>query len=138
MILYLVFVYTNRKQGISDNPHLWFAALKEIRNEQDGFRNLLFSLSDQSVSNTLLSLLLEDEAARFTTHCFRRGAGVDVLQAEGTTCSLLAEDSWRRVGMYGLPGMLSVGEWSSKASTTHDASVDEQSCAGMAFSILEA
>ena len=123
--------------------HVWLAALKEIRNELDGSRNLLFSFSAQSVSNTLQSLLLEcglaaDEAARFTTHCFRRGAGVDVLEAEGTTCSLLAGDRWRRLGMYGLPGMLCMGEWSSKASATHYASVDEQSCAGMAFNILEA
>ena len=114
--------------------HLWLTALKELKNEQDGSRNLLFSFSAQSVSNTLQSLLLEcgfsaDEAARFTTHCFRREAGVDVLEAEGTTCSLLAGDSWRRIGMYGLPGMLRMGEWSSKASTTHYASVDEQACA---------
>ena len=117
--------------------HLWLAALKELRQESGESHNLLFAFSAQCVTNTLQSLLLEcglsvEEASRFTTHSFRRGAGVDVLEAESTTCSFLAADHWRRTGMYGLPGMLRMGEWASKASSTHYATADEQSCAGMA------
>ena len=123
--------------------HLWLAALKEVRAANCSPRDLLFPFSASYVTCTLQSLLLEcgfsaDEASLFTTHSFRRGAGVDVLEAEGTTCSLLAGDNWRRVGAYGLPGMLHMGEWAAKGSAAHYATADEQLCAGMTFNILEA
>ena len=119
------------------------AAHQKLKTFEPRLEPKWFSFLAQCVTNTLQSLLLEcglsvEEASRFTTHSFRRGAGVDVLEAESTTCSFLAADHWRRTGMYGLPGMLRMGEWASKASSTHHATADEQSRAGMAFNILEA
>jgi hypothetical protein len=123
--------------------HTWLGALKEQQSSNNFSESqLLFSMSARSVSNTLQSLLLEcgftaEEAAKYTTHAFRRGAGVDVLEAEDLPCSFLAGRRWHKAGAYGLSGMLNMGEWASRASATHYASADEQACAGMAFNILQ-
>ena len=66
---------------------------------------------------TLLKDLGVPQADRYTSHCFRRGAGVDVLEA------------------HGLQAMLSFGQWSSPQSAEPYASSDEQSARALGHAI---
>ena len=102
----------------------------------------LFTLTACQVSEGLQQLLKEmglpeSEAATYTTHCLRRGAGVDVLEAEALTCHALAGTRWHHHGAYGLPGMLRMGEWATTHSAAPYASSDEQASATIAYQILE-
>ena len=80
----------------------------------------------------------DGQAAKFTTHCFRRGAGTDVLEAQPLACEALGGTGWLSSASYGLGGMLRMGEWVATSSLAHYATQDEQASASMAFHILEA
>ena len=115
----------------------------ELRSPQWSRSRLLFELSPQQVSSGLQGLLRDlgmspSEASTFTTHAFRRGAGTDVLEAETVSCHLLGVARWQTTGAYRVPGMLRMGEWAGKSSASHYATIDEQNCATMAFSMMEA
>ena len=60
------------------------------------------------------------DAQLYTSHCFRRGAGVDVLEA------------------HGLAAMLRFGQWSSPSAAEPYASADEQTAAALGAVMLEA
>ena len=56
---------------------------------------------------------------RYTTHCFRRGAGVDVLES------------------HGLQAMLSFGQWRSPQAAEPYASADEQTARALGHAIAD-
>lgn len=115
----------------------------ELRGPQWSWSRLLFELSPQQVSSGLQGLLRDlgmspSEASTFTTHAFRRGTGTDVLEAETMSCHLLGSARSQTTGAFGVPGMLRMEEWAGKSSASHYATIDEQNCATMAFSMMEA
>lgn len=123
--------------------HSWLAAWQELQGESAGSSNLVFSLSPQQVNSILQDLLRSlgmppEEAKRHTSHAFRRGAGVDTLEAEDITCTSLGGNGWRKSGAFGVRGMLNMGEWAHKASASHYASYDEMAASSIAFAIAEA
>jgi hypothetical protein len=59
------------------------------------------------------------DAACFTSHCFRRGAGIDVLEA------------------HGLSAMLDHGQWSSPRAAEPYASADEQTAQAMGTCLVD-
>jgi hypothetical protein len=123
--------------------HPWLAALRELKGDNGGKDRKLLSMSTIKFTNMLRESLVQcgmphEKATTFTTHCFRRGAGTDVLEAEDTACSLLAGKQWKASSAYGLTGMLRMGDWSTRQSAQPYASHDEQQAASLAFEILEA
>ena len=120
--------------------HLWVQALKNMRPKDP--EALLFSISPAKLSR-LLQVVLEavgmppDQVGRYTTHSMKRGAGSDVLKSEGHTCHLLGGPRWHTSNAFGLPGMLQMGQWSTKQSAAHYATADEQEAASIAFRILQ-
>ena len=58
------------------------------------------------------------ELSRWTSHCFRRGSGVDVLEERG------------------IAAMVSHGEWADPRSARPYASADEQRAVGLAAASL--
>ena len=122
--------------------HAWLEALWEQRQQQDLHGGRLFTMSPAVVTAKLQELVAETgisetEARTYTTHAFRRGAGVDVLQAEAVPCHLLGGPSWKSEANYGLTGMMRMGEWASQHSTLNYATLDEQQGSAMGFHILE-
>ena len=122
--------------------HPWLAALLEIRGGAWAPHVSLFTLSANAFTTLLRAVLLQigvtaEEAATYSTHCFRRGAGTDVLEAQPIACEALGGKSWAGLGAYGLQGMLNMGEWVAKSSLKHYASEDEQASATMAYHVLD-
>ena len=95
-------------------PHAWVDLLAEKVPV-----GLCFSFSAKQLMCTLQPLLLEtgipeSALAFWTSHCFRRGSGVDVLEDRG------------------LRAMLAHGEWAGPRSAAPYASSDEQRAVGIA------
>jgi len=67
----------------------------------------------------ILSGLAVGGAEAYTSHCFRRGAAVDVLEAHGLTA------------------MLSFGQWASPAAASAYATHDEQTARALGTALLE-
>ena len=70
----------------------------------------------------VVALLMElrvPDASGFTSHCFRRGAAIDVLEAQG------------------LQAMLSFGQWSSPAAAAPYATSDEQCAQALGTAVAE-
>ena len=83
---------------------------------------LLFLGSAQTLMRGVVGLLKElgvPHAERYTSHCFRRGAGVDVLES------------------HGLQAMLTFGQWSSPHSGEPYASADEQAARALGHAITD-
>jgi hypothetical protein len=98
-------------------PHPWIELLRS--GNPHGF---LFARSAASLMGGVVTLLKDlgvPQADRYTSHCFRRGAGVDVLEA------------------HGLQAMLSFGQWSSPQSAEPYASSDEQSARALGHAIAD-
>ena len=100
-------------------------------------------MSGQSFTRKLREALIvtgvpAEEARRYTTHSFRRGAAVDVLEKEEASCKLLGGPGWRQQSVCGVQGMLKMGEWANRQSASHYATLDEQIAASMAFNIADA
>ena len=68
---------------------------------------------------SLLRSLNVPDASAFTSHCFRQGAGIDVVEA------------------HGLLAMLEHGQWSSPRPAEPYVSADEQTAHAMGASLLE-
>ena len=103
----------------------------------------LFTISPRQVSDRLQSILSTlgvspADCVRYTTHCFRRGAGVDVLEAQKVACTEFSGDRWKERRAYGPVAMLHMGEWASSTSAVPYASRDEQIAVSMAMQIAEA
>ena len=98
-------------------PHPWVQILSESR--PTGY---FFVVSAQQMMQRVTSLLKGlniRDATAFTSHCFRRGAGVDVLET------------------HGLPAMLAHGQWSSPRAAEPYASADEQTAQAMGACLIE-
>ena len=61
----------------------------------------------------------ETAVHEFTSHCFRRGAGIDVLEA------------------HGLKAMLTFGQWSSPQAAMPYASADEQTARALGTALAD-
>ena len=59
------------------------------------------------------------DATAYTSHCFRRGAAVDILEAQG------------------LQAMLSFGQWRSPVSAAPYASFDEQCAQALGAAVVD-
>ena len=66
-----------------------------------------------------LQALKIPQAEFYTSHCFRRRAGVDVLEAQG------------------LKAMLEFGQWRSPSAAGAYASMDEQTAHGMGVALAD-
>ena len=67
----------------------------------------------------ILSKLGIPNADEYTSHCFRRGAGVDVLETQG------------------LKSMLEFGQWSSPQAAAPYASIDEQTAQALGTALAD-
>ena len=110
--------------------HLWLQALQEYH-ESSGEADKFFPFSVHHYTQGLRQLLAAagvagGELHLWTSHCARRGSGADVLAAEGPLPIALGGGHRRRCrGSSGLVGMLAHGEWSTKFSASHYATLDE-------------
>lgn len=98
-------------------PHHWLRA--QIRARPDG---QLFTVSASVLMTRIQGILQRlgvESASEYTSHCFRRGAGVDVLESQG------------------LPSMLAFGQWSSPAAARPYASADEQTAQAMGQALAD-
>jgi hypothetical protein len=98
-------------------PHLWLQVLTKARPS-----SLLFSKSLDELMTCIrrvLSDLKVPQPETYTSHCFRRGAGVDVLEAQG------------------LQAMLSFSQWSSPQAARPYASADEQTAQALGSSMAD-
>ena len=94
-------------------PHDWLLVLFEVHPE-----GRLFPHSAESYMRKvqdILKTLGTPDVATYTSHCFRRGSAVDILER------------------HGLQAMLRFGQWSSPFSAAPYASLDEQAAAGLAI-----
>ena len=98
-------------------PHPWVQILSEIRPSGNFFVQSTAQLMLLVVS--MLKGLNISDAACFTSHCFRRGAGIDVLEA------------------HGLSAMLDHGQWSSPRAAEPYASADEQTAQAMGTCLVD-
>ena len=67
----------------------------------------------------ILRALRVPQAESYTSHCFRRGAGVDVLKA------------------HGLKAMLDFGQWSTPSAAEAYATADEQTAHAMGVALAD-
>ena len=98
-------------------PHDWIETLWHLRPTGLLFKSSLGGMMAQF--HRLASDCGESAAHEFTSHCFRRGAGVDVLEA------------------HGLKAMLSFGEWSSPHAAAPYASSDEQTARALGTALAD-
>ena len=68
---------------------------------------------------SILRALQTPQAERFTSHCFRRGSGVDVLEAHGRKA------------------MLDFGQWSTPSAAEPYATADEQTAHAMGVALAD-
>ena len=97
--------------------HDWLLMLCEERPH-----GRLFPEAHSTLMRGVVQLLLGigvDDADKYTSHCFRRGAAADVLEA------------------HGLASMLRFGQWSSASAAEPYASRDEQTAAALGTALLE-
>ena len=97
--------------------HLWLEIMRQARPSRPLFRATLNELMAQFV--TVLRGLGVKQWDKFTSHCFRRGAGVDVLEA------------------HGLQAMLCFGQWSSPQAASSYASMDEQTAQALGETVAD-
>ena len=110
--------------------HLWLQAIREADPGARGDQHV-FPFTVRDYTEGLRRLLAESgvpagELHLWSSHCARRGSGADVLAAEGPLPVALGGERGRHSrGACGLSGMMAHGEWASKNSATHYASLDE-------------
>lgn len=97
--------------------HDWLQILMSLRPQGKLFTESTSTLMREFVK--LLSGLAVGGAEAYTSHCFRRGAAVDVLEAHGLTA------------------MLSFGQWASPAAASAYATHDEQTARALGTALLE-
>lgn len=98
-------------------PHDWLAAIWREPGSQP-----LFTSSVQTLMRSVVRLLEQlhtPNASAFTSHCFRRGAAVDILETQG------------------LQAMLSFGQWSSPVAAAPYASFDEQCAQALGTALID-
>ena len=121
--------------------HLWYQALREADPAAQGGHKV-FPLSVQQYTDGLRRLLAESgipgaELRSWSSHCARRGSGADVLAGEGPLPVALGGERGRYSrGACGLSGMLAHGEWASKHTAMHYASLDEMDRHAIATAIV--
>ena len=98
-------------------PHPWIEILSELRPSGCCFTKPVAHYMQQVVG--LLRGLQVRDAELHTSHCFRRGAGVDVLET------------------HGLRAMLEHGQWSTPRAAEPYASADEQTAQAMGVGAIE-
>ena len=97
--------------------HHWLAVQCSARPE-----GLLFQRTTNTLMGKFILILVAlrvPQAEFFTSHCFRRGAGVDILEA------------------HGLKAMLEFGQWKTPAAAEAYASADEQAAHAMGTALAE-
>ena len=98
--------------------HDWLLSLFDVRPT-----GLLFPSTSAQLMRGVVSLLVQlgvPDAAHYISHCFRRGAGVDVLEE------------------HGLQAMLRFGQWSSPHAAEPYASADEQTARALGQCLADA
>ena len=121
--------------------HLWIQALREANLEARGDQTV-FPLSIQTYTEGMRRMLAKagnpgEELRLWSSHCARRGSGADVLAGEGPLpVALGGEPCCLGRGARGLSGMLLHGEWASKHSASHYASLDEMDRHAIATAIV--
>ena len=98
-------------------PHAWIQILTESRPSGSLFKELAQSLMRQVVE--LLRALGVADASVYTSHCFRRGVGVDVLET------------------HRLKAMLEFGHWSTPRSAEPYASADEHTAQAVGCTLVD-
>ena len=89
-------------------PHLWCEAFAEMKiNSAEGMGPTEFASKLQQSASAVLTASKLGQATEWTSHCFRRGSAVDILQAQGVTA------------------MMRHGEWAAEGSAHAYASLDE-------------
>ena len=101
----------------------------------------MFPMSVAAYTSGLRRLLAQAgvpsaELASWTSHCARRGSAADVLAAEGPLPKALVGSRVGGARRGGLANMLAHGEWASKASASHYASLDEMNQHAMAHFLI--
>ena len=100
-------------------PHPWVAYLYKHAPRGKCF-NFTASMLMLALRPALLeSGIREDELSEWTSHCFRRGSGVDVLR------------------QHGVQAMLNHGGWSSAHAAEPYASADEQFAQGLSHPAID-
>jgi hypothetical protein len=99
-------------------PHPWVAVLTELVPH-----GRCFSFSAKCLMSRLRPFLLEsgvaqDEQHLWTSHCFRRGSGIDVLEANGVAA------------------MVAHGEWADPRAAQPYASAEEQRAVSLATALM--
>ena len=94
-------------------PHDWLAILFEIRPEGRLFPN--GASHYMSAIGAILREIGVPQADLYTSHCFRRGSAIDILER------------------HGLQAMLRFGQWHSPLAAAPYASPDEQAAVGLAL-----
>ena len=98
-------------------PHDWLEILIQLRPSGLLFRTPLHKLMRQFQDFAVACG--ETAVHEFTSHCFRRGAGIDVLEA------------------HGLKAMLTFGQWSSPQAAMPYASADEQTARALGTALAD-
>ena len=95
-------------------PHPWWALLCELVPSGKCFSFSASALMDKLGPALVASGVAPAELPTWTSHCFRRGSGIDVLEASG------------------VKEMLRHGDWSSARAAEPYATADEQFAVSMA------
>jgi hypothetical protein len=98
--------------------HPWIAALRELQPTGKCFSFSAVQLMTKLKLPLLASGIKEEDLSLWTSHCFRRGSGIDVLEDRG------------------VKAMLAHGEWSDPRSASPYASADEQKAVAFAAAQL--